>query len=98
MKTETQKYSERCQERCRGEYVISRFFEQVFLMHDRGLAKEWVDSEEFYIYLENTSIVCYKEGYFRYKDKSYKFLFDMTHINNLCTSLSEEIEWRTHSK
>lgn len=93
MKTETQKYAERGRKRARGEYVIGKFFEQVFLLHDRGVAREWLDTKDFHIYLEDTVILCDKEGSFRYKDESYVYKFDMSFINRLCQSLTEDIEW-----
>lgn len=75
--------------RIMAEHIVEEFVRQLIRTNDRGGAKEFLDTEDFYLRLEEKEVYCFRKSNAIRLDGE-EFYYDFTYLTNLCLGLLED--------
>lgn len=75
--------------RIMAEHIVEEFVRQLIHTNDRGGAKEFLDTEDFYLKLEEKEVYCFRKSNVIRLDGE-EFYYDFTYLTNLCLGLLED--------
>nr|DAK30923.1 MAG TPA: hypothetical protein [Caudoviricetes sp.] len=80
---------QRMENRIMAEHIVEEFVRQLIHTNDRGGAKEFLDTEDFYLRLEEKEVYCFRKSNVIRLDGE-EFYYDFTYLTNLCLGLLED--------